>query len=38
MAPLEPEVAKLSFWAAKDLEKADDVRPPKVLPIGIHYS
>ena len=38
MAPLEPGVAQLAFWAAEDLEKANDVRPLEVLPIGIHYS
>ena len=38
MAPLEPGVAQLAFWAAEDLEKANDKRPLVVLPIGIHYS
>ena len=38
MAPLEPGVAQLAFWAAEDLEKANDERPLVVLPIGIHYS
>ncbi|MDA9700182.1 1-acyl-sn-glycerol-3-phosphate acyltransferase [Synechococcus sp. AH-736-M02] len=38
MAPLEPGVAQLAFWAAEDLEKANDERPLEVLPIGIHYS
>ena len=38
MAPLEPGVAQLAFWAAEDLERANDERPLEVLPIGIHYS
>ena len=38
MAPLEPGVAQLAFWAAEDLGKANDERPLVVLPIGIHYS
>ena len=38
MAPLEPGVAQLAFWAAEDLERANDEHPLKVLPIGIHYS
>ena len=31
-------MAQLAFWAAKDLEKANDERPLEVLPIGIHDS
>ena len=31
-------MAQLAFWAAEDLEKANDERPLVVLPIGIHYS
>ena len=38
MAPLEPGVAQLAFWAAEDLEKAGDARQLEVLPVGIHYS
>ena len=38
MAPLEPGVAQLAFWAAEDLEKAGDTRQLEVLPVGIHYS
>ena len=38
MAPLEPGVAQLAFWAAEDLEKANDERPLVALPIDIHYS
>ncbi|AII49257.1 glycerol acyltransferase [Synechococcus sp. KORDI-52] len=38
MAPLEPGVAQLAFWAAEDLEKAGDERQLEVLPVGIHYS
>ena len=38
MAPLEPGVAQLAFWAAEDLEKAGDNRCLEVLPLGIHYS
>ena len=37
MAPLEPGVAQLAFWAAEDLEKARDLRQLDVLPVGIHY-
>ena len=37
MAPLEPGVAQLAFWAAEDLEKASDVQQLDVLPVGIHY-
>ena len=38
MAPLEPGVAQLAFWAADELDKSDDPRRLEVLPIGIHYS
>ena len=38
MAPLEPGVAQLAFWAAEDLEKAGDTRQLEVLPVGLHYS
>ena len=38
MAPLEPGVAQLAFWAAEDLDKAGDERQLEVLPVGIHYS
>ena len=38
MAPLEPGVAQLAFWAAEDLEKAGDARQLEVLPVGIQYS
>ena len=38
MAPLEPGVAQLAFWAAEDLDKAGDERQLQVLPVGIHYS
>ena len=38
MAPLEPGVAQLAFWAAEDLEKAGDSRQLEVLPVGIQYS
>ena len=38
MAPLEPGVAQLAFWAAEDLDKAGDARQLEVLPVGIHYS
>ena len=38
MAPLEPGVAQLAFWAAEDLEKAGDMRQLDVLPVGIQYS
>ena len=34
MAPLEPGVAQLAFWAAEDLEKANDERPLVVLPMA----
>ena len=37
MAPLEPGVAQLAFWAAEDLEKASDVQQLEVLPVGIQY-
>ena len=33
MAPLEPGVAQLAFWAAEDLEKASDVPQLDVLPV-----
>ena len=38
MAPLEPGVAQLAFWAAEDLDKAGDDRHLEVVPVGIHYS
>ena len=38
MAPLEPGVAQLAFWAAEDLNQAGDERQLEVLPVGIHYS
>ena len=38
MAPLEPGVAQLAFWAAEDMDKIDDARQLEVLPVGIHYS
>ena len=38
MAPLEPGVAQLAFWAAEDLNKDGDNRALKVLPVGIRYS
>ena len=38
MAPLEPGVAQLAFWAAEDLEKSGDARQLEVLPVGIDYS
>ena len=38
MAPLEPGVAQLAFWAAEDLEKDGNNRALKVLPVGIRYS
>ena len=38
MAPLEPGVAQLAFWAADDLTKAHDKRELRLLPLGIRYS
>ncbi len=38
MAPLEPGVAQLAFWAAEDLAKANDSRELQLLPLGIRYS
>ena len=38
MAPLEPGVAQLAFWAAEDLDKAGDDRHLEVVPVGIHYN
>ena len=37
MAPLEPGVAQLAFWAAEELDAADDPRPLHVIPVGIRY-
>ena len=37
MAPLEPGVAQLAFWAAEALDAADDPRPLHVIPVGIRY-
>ena len=38
MAPLEPGVAQLAFWAAEDMDEADDPRPLHVIPVGIRYN
>ena len=38
MAPLEPGVAQLAFWAADDLAKTNDRRELQLLPLGIRYS
>ena len=38
MAPLEPGVAQLAFWAADDLEKAGKSQELQVLPVSLTYS
>ena len=38
MAPLEPGVAQLAFWAADDLANSNDLRNLQVLPVKIRYS
>ena len=38
MAPLEPGVAQLAFWAAEDLSSSNDPRSLQVLPLKIQYS
>ena len=38
MAPLEPGVAQLAFWAADDLANNNDLRSLQVLPLKIRYS
>ncbi|MEB3253687.1 MAG: 1-acyl-sn-glycerol-3-phosphate acyltransferase [Synechococcus sp.] len=38
MAPLEPGVAQLAFWAAEDLDENDDPRSLAILPLGVRYS
>ena len=37
MAPLEPGVAQLAFWAAEDMAKNKDQRSLHVIPVGIRY-
>ena len=37
MAPLEPGVAQLAFWAAEDMNQAEDSRQLLLLPIGLRY-
>lgn len=38
MAPLEPGVAQLAFWAAEDMERAGESKQLIVLPVCLHYS
>lgn len=38
MAPLEPGVAQLAFWAATDMDASQDKRDVHVVPVGIRYS
>ena len=38
MAPLEPGVAQLAFWAADDMATVSDRRAVHVVPVGIRYS
>ena len=38
MAPLEPGVAQLAFWAAEDMARNQDPRSLHVIPVGIRYS
>ena len=38
MAPLEPGVAQIAFWAAEDMASIDDSRELHVVPVGIRYS
>ena len=38
MAPLEPGVAQLAFWAAADMELCEDKRDVHIIPVGIRYS
>ena len=37
MAPLEPGVAQLAFWAVEDMAKSQDQRSLHVIPVGIRY-
>ena len=37
MAPLEPGVAQIAFWAAEDMASIDDARTLHVIPVGIRY-
>lgn len=37
MAPLEPGVAQLAFWAATDMEACQDRRDVHVVPVGVRY-
>lgn len=38
MAPLEPGVAQLAFWAATDMATGHDQRDVHIVPVGIRYS
>ena len=38
MAPLEPGVAQLAFWAAEDLDKSGQTQNLQVLPVSLTYS
>ena len=37
MAPLEPGVAQLAFWAVEEMAKIQDHRSLHVIPVGIRY-